>query len=281
MIKFCADRIISFLIKNNAINGEDSHEISIYHYGVEITLGSIINIFLIVLLGILTNTISDSVIFLLVFIPLRLCTGGFHAETYIMCNIVLGITYLCVMFVVYFFSINVWGKVIILLLSFAVVYAFAPRASKHKKMTFEKRSRFKIVCRIVWIVVGVITLCFPIHLYKLQMNIILTMGAISVLIVIDFIINEREEIKKWLKKLQNELLRLRKWWLILRAERFPCLVHISLMNRRCNFKIKNGELFLRFLFFCTAMQLWLFKKYNTLERKRLEVYKYVFMIITC
>ena len=210
MIKFCADRIISFLVKNNAINGEDPHEISIYHYGVEITIGSLINILLIILLGIFTNTIWDSIVFLMVFIPLRLCTGGYHAETYIMCNVVLGITYLCVMFGVYFFSIDFYAKVIILLLSFTVVFAFAPCANKHKKMTIDKRRKFKLVCRIIWIASGAITLCLPIQLYKLQMNIIFTMGAISVLIVIDFIINEREEIKKWLKKLQNELLRLRK-----------------------------------------------------------------------
>ncbi len=84
--------ILNFMIKNNVIS-KDTEEIEFYRYGIEITLSSLINIALISIIGIVTNYTFESTMFLAVFIIMRSFTGGYHANTYIKCNLVISISF--------------------------------------------------------------------------------------------------------------------------------------------------------------------------------------------
>ena len=90
--------ILNFMIKNNVIS-KDTEEIEFYRYGIEITLSSLINIALISIIGIVTNYTFESTMFLAVFIIMRSFTGGYHANTYIKCNLVTSISFVILLLI--------------------------------------------------------------------------------------------------------------------------------------------------------------------------------------
>lgn len=90
MINHISKIITNFFLQQKSIS-EDEKEI--YQYGVEITISSILNILLILLLSILVRSVLSGIVFLVCFIYVRRYTGGYHAETYFRCNSALCITY--------------------------------------------------------------------------------------------------------------------------------------------------------------------------------------------
>ena len=93
MINLISRKVLRYLLKCGVVdNNED--ECSHYLYGIEITISSLLNIFLIMSIGTLLGCIQYSFVFLFVFISLRHMTGGYHAKSYFKCNFSL-----CVIFV--------------------------------------------------------------------------------------------------------------------------------------------------------------------------------------
>lgn len=86
MIKKLTNHILSYLISSNAIDDNEETK-DYYRYGIEITISSLINILLIIIIGIVSGNALESIVFLACFIPLRQFTGGFHAKTYFLCNL--------------------------------------------------------------------------------------------------------------------------------------------------------------------------------------------------
>ena len=80
---------ISTLISNQFIKhkiiSEDTKDI--YKYGMEITISSLIGLIIVALVGIIFKALLQAMIFYVIFIVLRSTTGGFHATTYLKCNI--------------------------------------------------------------------------------------------------------------------------------------------------------------------------------------------------
>ncbi len=76
--------ILEYLDKHQS--GETiKQEIDIYRYGLEVFILNFLNIISILLLGYLSNTILEALIFLITFIILRQLTGGFHFKSYNLC----------------------------------------------------------------------------------------------------------------------------------------------------------------------------------------------------
>lgn len=143
MIQKLADEITRFLKVQSIVSEDDSKLLAIYHYGIEITIASIVNFVLVFLLGAVTGTFWDCLVFLAVFVPLRQCTGGYHAETYLLCNTVLAVTYLSVAASTRLLPINWYGVIAIWAVTLIIVCFFAPCENKHKKVSTAKKKRFK------------------------------------------------------------------------------------------------------------------------------------------
>ena len=57
-----------------------------------------LNIVLVLLMGALTGHLLESVIYLAVFIAVRVITGGYHADTYFRCNLLMCSTFIATAF---------------------------------------------------------------------------------------------------------------------------------------------------------------------------------------
>ena len=129
-----------FCIQNVMIKKEE-----IYVYGIELLISSLIGIVLDLGLSIGLGKVWSGVVFLAVFILVRQYTGGYHADTYVRCNMAFLLTYLL--------SVGIWTfcrqrdvKVavwLILLGAYIAMAAIAPVENKNKPLTGEEMQRYK------------------------------------------------------------------------------------------------------------------------------------------
>ena len=100
MIQRFSKIILEYLLKSNVIENTDTDK-EYYQYGIEITISSLLNIFLILVIGTVTRSFFESIIFLICVIIIRQFTGGFHADTYLKCNLIFCISFIAVLILCY------------------------------------------------------------------------------------------------------------------------------------------------------------------------------------
>jgi accessory gene regulator B len=181
VIAKAAKIINSFIFRYSDISEEDSE---IYQYGFEIMISSVLSAILALLIGVLTANAASGAVFLLCVVPLRQYTGGYHAGSYFMCNLIFSISCFTVImmsrFLTGFLSVNLIKA--ILLLSCIVVINFSPVANKNKPITEEKKRKCKIISVITLLILGV---CSIIAFYlKPYYGALITFSLLFVMIMI-------------------------------------------------------------------------------------------------
>ena len=91
MLGRIADSIAVLFLKKNIIN-ED--ELPVYQYGMQVLICNIAGMLTVLIVGILISRLVESIIFITIYATLRIYTGGYHARTPLVCNIVFLGTYL-------------------------------------------------------------------------------------------------------------------------------------------------------------------------------------------
>lgn len=173
--------ILNFMIKNNVIS-KDTEEIEFYRYGIEITLSSLINIALISIIGIVTNYTFESTMFLAVFIIMRSFTGGYHANTYIKCNLVTSISFV-ILLLIFKIIRHVSLKSIILIAIFQVVTIVLLAPIENKNKPIENRTVYKIISTVLSVVLSAISIVLIIKGVDLGLIILLTLALVSIFII--------------------------------------------------------------------------------------------------
>jgi len=173
--------ILNFMIKNNVIS-KDTEEIEFYRYGIEITLSSLINIALISIIGIVTNYTFESTMFLAVFITMRSFTGGYHANTYIKCNLVISISFV-ILLLIFKIIRHISLKSIILIAIFQVVTIVLLAPIENKNKPIENRTVYKIISTVLSVVLSAISIVLIIKGVDLGLIILLTLALVSIFII--------------------------------------------------------------------------------------------------
>lgn len=184
MIKKLSAYILQYILNNEVIeNTNDEREY--YQYGIEITISSILNIVLILGIGLITRNFVESLIFLLLFIPIRQFTGGFHANTYFKCNL-----FFCLLFssviILYRFTgsvLNVYLSILITFICVLLILAKCPIENKNKPIPKERRNFHKTMAALLSIVYGVIGTILTAISNKYGALILYTLSAVTILIV--------------------------------------------------------------------------------------------------
>ncbi len=190
MISFFTTRILDFLKSSEAIEC-DENNLDIYKYGIEITLSTILNILIILILSLIYGSFFTGIIFLLVFIPLRKFTGGYHADTYMKCNIVFAILYTSVFWltkILYKYT-DVHIIEAILAISFIVVYIFSPIENPHKPLDSDEKRKYRMLSIITYILFTAIAIAISHVFYYISVCMMITMLSIIVLMIIPVIQN--------------------------------------------------------------------------------------------
>ena len=188
MINHISKMITNFFLQQKSIS-EDEKEI--YQYGVEITISSILNILLVLLLSMLFRSVLSGIVFLVCFIYVRRYTGGYHAETYFRCNSALCITYIAVFIISKGVHISNVVFLLIILIGLIIVIRYSPVNNTHKSLSGNEKKRYHYLAVTVYIIfsiIGFFIIEFNIFYGKI---ILLTLLSIALIIIIEIILQGR------------------------------------------------------------------------------------------
>ncbi len=149
MLSKIAERLTRHLLRCNIINEEDK---DIYIYGLELLVSFIFSVSIIILLGVLLNSIFETIIFLMVFILLRGFSGGFHARTYWMCSFVTFLTYGISLLFSKLIFIHLIGYMILFVIGVIIMIIFSPIDHPNKALSQKQKKKFKSLSVIVFVV---------------------------------------------------------------------------------------------------------------------------------
>nr|WP_312580178.1 accessory gene regulator B family protein [Sedimentibacter sp.] len=183
MIKYLSDNITDFFYSNNIIQEEDKE---IYVYGLQLIISTIIGITLILVVGLILNRLFYSIIFLISFIPIRMYSGGYHASSYVKCNLTLISLYLVTMSAVIFIpSVYVMRiSAIMAIITIYIILKYAPVDNENKRLTENRKKRNKKITVFIlfgFYLIGVVMYKINIQLFY---TIIVTMFLVSILLKI-------------------------------------------------------------------------------------------------
>lgn len=168
--------------------------IEVYTYGFEIAISSFLNFVLVLSCGIVIGDILASIIYLFVFIFLRLFTGGYHATSYLRCNIVMVVSFLLT-FALYRTLIWLNSDIRILeaiLLADAVpIILFAPVKNSHKELTPSKVKKFQVISIVIFICLSGLSMTAVLFEIKYGTLMIVTLTAVSVMILVEIFMQRR------------------------------------------------------------------------------------------
>lgn len=144
-MNYLVSQIVNFITEQDVISDESDVQ-DFYRYGIEISISSLLNIVLVVIAGILIHHIIESIVFLSLFILIRSFTGGYHADTYFRCNLLMCTTFILTALANSIFS-NKFSLLIIIVLicvTELIVSILGPIENKNKPIDDSKKIKLKI-----------------------------------------------------------------------------------------------------------------------------------------
>lgn len=172
--------IADFLLKKNLI---PQSELEIYIYGYETIISGFFDLLIALTVGLISRRIVMMLIFFVMFVSVRLYTGGYHAKTFTGCKTV----FITICLLVSLLSELPLPPVlcILILLLFIITGCFlAPIENHNKPLTDEEQMKYhkiSIVISVFWSVAALLSYFFAI---KICLAITLTSAVITILMVI-------------------------------------------------------------------------------------------------
>ncbi len=151
MIHHISENIAGMLVRNQVVRSDEK---DIYVYGLEVGIGNAVLLLSLLLISLLTGYIWHFLVFLAVFLPLRIFAGGAHAKTQLRCFMVSVSTYLLSLLALGFAPEFFRSPVMMSVAGAAllVTAAIAPAEHKNNPLLPEERTRNR---RIVWILLPI------------------------------------------------------------------------------------------------------------------------------
>jgi len=158
MIEWFANSIAVFLVKENIITKEEDREVC--QYGIEVILANAIGIIIILCISVLGGYLWQGIFFLSLYSTLRIYTGGYHANTYLKCNLYFAIAFLLTIKCFDFFHGANWNNMFwgLVIVGFLIVGALAPIENKNKSLSVQDKIRYRKVSVSIYIVIMLIML---------------------------------------------------------------------------------------------------------------------------
>ena len=180
---------LSERIALSVCNDSDKIPLDVYIYGFELLVSSVIETISLLLIGLLTGKLIDTIIFIISFSSIRVFSGGYHANSYLKCFIVTVAYYLLVLFSAYIMlafpnRTIILIAIITLFLSLILFILMSPVKSKGKSiLNYKKQKMLSIISLFINAIVPIILLT----LYQNNILIIVypTIIFVDVLIIIE------------------------------------------------------------------------------------------------
>ena len=142
MITQIAETMSTFFYRTKIIELEEKEK---SRYGMEIIISTIIGFGVIIATGSILGHTETAVVYLLCIVPIRMYTGGYHANTYLKCNTVFAIVFLANILIYDYIIFHGLEEKLLLFTLFASVpiKRYAPVEHGNKKMTMWQKQKYK------------------------------------------------------------------------------------------------------------------------------------------
>lgn len=186
MIKGTAGFIVKHLHMDERLQKD---QVEICQYGMEIILSTIANIISVLIIGYIGKGWLESIIFLISFSVLRQETGGFHAGSYLTCNLSLIVSYSLMLWLYKLTSngLGIMGMVLVFGIHFLIWYFCMPVENENKPLSTEQKKTAKRRALILSsIYVALSLLCFLAGFYS-GLMLVYTVALIDILALVSVI----------------------------------------------------------------------------------------------
>lgn len=182
-------------MKNEVI--EDSNK-EICLYGAKLLISSGFTFITIMLIGILTDNLCESIIFVLGFYFLKRKCGGFHASTYLRCYLSSVLLYLISVFTKIVFGgfLKLGLGFLFIMTSFVIIIKFAPIISLLNPISSEEIKESKDFCiKAMLVNLIVVLICFSGGLHDIAYMICICCFEISILMILELVRRKKGGVK--------------------------------------------------------------------------------------
>ena len=157
MLASQAKRISSFCISNGIISEPDRKK---YDYCYEILLATTLNIAAVVLIGLVTGFLTQTICFMLVFALLKNTVGGYHADSHLGCFAGTVGTFLLYRLIAALIPASVLPAVAAVFAVFAgiTVFLLAPVGTENKPLSRRQKSQLKEDSRLLILFLCIVVL---------------------------------------------------------------------------------------------------------------------------
>lgn len=162
---------------------EDEKEVVVY--GLEIMLSTLVNVFVMLLIGIISHNLFATVIYLLCFCNIRVVAGGFHANTHLSCLLCLTFTYLFIVGINPYITVKYnTALIVIAVISYVVTLWMAPILNGKRTFSTEEIQSAKKKTRLILFIELLVTVglyLINFELYKFAIYAMITEGVFGIM----------------------------------------------------------------------------------------------------
>lgn len=130
----------------------DADDIELCTYGIKQGFMIIINFVFIIIIGLSTNLLAESIIFSIFYIFLRQYAGGYHAKTQLICCILSLLLLILTILSIKYLNLYSVGAIFILVICCLIIFAMAPIEALNKPLDQQELSIFKFRARVILII---------------------------------------------------------------------------------------------------------------------------------
>ena len=158
MLSLCVKRMTLFFVQKGIFPEEDRE---VYAYGFELLLSTIFSLLTVFVMSVFFGRITETLVFILTFIVMRIFAGGYHASNHLRCFLALISIYSLFLIILTFCG----GRTILWLsggfavISLATVFLLSPVADKNKPLTEKETKTFRLRSRVVTVFCVMVIAC--------------------------------------------------------------------------------------------------------------------------
>lgn len=159
MITKITNYLVNKGLQNSVISEDD---ISVYLYGYTLILEMAVNIIISIIIGLVFQSLLSVIVFLLVFMPLRSYSGGYHANSALACTIISNVTIAVAVIVVKYELLN--GVVeyvpIIEALIVMLISLMSPVDTANKRLSKSEKKRCQSIVVFILLIAYIFQIVF-------------------------------------------------------------------------------------------------------------------------
>lgn len=189
MITRIASRIITIFERNNVME----HEKEIYQHGLELILSYISGLMVQIVFCLFTGFWLETLLFILFFETIRKYIGGYHASTYLECNVDYSIIYFIYYLIIKLVAIPDIVSIILFVVAALFIVVKAPVTHINNPLTKEEQLKYK---HITMVIIGIYTLVFAALFFwgdKYLPMLVIPMVLNMIFLILGLLFNERGE----------------------------------------------------------------------------------------